>query len=331
MTDGITVNYMDRYRTLTGLTLTEAVERLAAVLPPRAYKEITGSSVGLTDINSAYLTDVATKVFGLVGIGWVYDYDPNKTTVHAEPRKSRSGREYTSYVASIPFLTLRYAYIDEEGNQKLSMAVSANGGSDNEEPDYALRGALTNAISAAFAKLCWQIQVYKGIVDHNNAAEKYEKQKAKSKAPETVAEEELVREEKKEPASKSDSAVVPQKEEPQAPVSKKDAPAVPIHTPEAVAVPTDVQGALTLVVPTDLVELPATLLGKTLKEVSEDALWGERGENKIIGYLSGAHPRKSGDNFDASTPERVALQTGAKILYDDYLKRVSASKKSKKQ
>jgi len=52
----------------------------------------------------------------------------------------------------------------------ISEPITATGGNDNEVESYAVRGALTNAIGAAFAKLTWQLPVYKGQLSQRNAA-----------------------------------------------------------------------------------------------------------------------------------------------------------------
>ena len=59
-------------KTLTGMTMGEAIEKLKAVLPASAYKAVPGAE-GLTDISPAWLTEVVTEVFGPAGAGWWYD------------------------------------------------------------------------------------------------------------------------------------------------------------------------------------------------------------------------------------------------------------------
>ena len=56
------------------------------------------------------------------------------------------------------------------GHTLISEPITATGGNDNEVEAYAVRGALTNALGAAFAKLTWQLPVYKGQLSHRNAA-----------------------------------------------------------------------------------------------------------------------------------------------------------------
>src|SRR5512143_3521968 len=156
-------------KTVTGFTLEQVVAELQKPLPAAAYKPVPGAS-DLTDIDPAYLTEAATKVFGPIGFGWWYDYAPTDLTVSAEVRTAKSGREYTVFTASLHKLIVRYRLIDATGNTLISEPITATGGNDNEVESYAVRGALTNAIGAAFAKLTWQLPVYKGELSHRNAA-----------------------------------------------------------------------------------------------------------------------------------------------------------------
>ena len=53
-------------KTVTGFTLEQVVAELQKPLPAAAYKPVPGAN-DLTDIDPAYLTEVATKVFGPIG------------------------------------------------------------------------------------------------------------------------------------------------------------------------------------------------------------------------------------------------------------------------
>ena len=172
------MNVMQDWKTLTGLTLGQAITKLAEVLPPDAYKKVPGAA-DLTDIDPAYLTETVTRVFGPCGLGWTFSYNPADLDVRYVERTTRRGDAYAVYEATLARLDLRYCCLNAEDHQTWSEAILANGGSDNEQKGFAVRGALTNAIGAAFAKLCWQILVYKGIVSHDNAAAIYKKQTEK--------------------------------------------------------------------------------------------------------------------------------------------------------
>ena len=60
-------------QTVTGFTLAQVVAEMQKPLPASAYKPVPGAT-DLTDIDPAYLTEVATKVFGPIGLGWWYDF-----------------------------------------------------------------------------------------------------------------------------------------------------------------------------------------------------------------------------------------------------------------
>jgi hypothetical protein len=156
-------------QTVTGFTLAQVVAEMQKPLPASAYKPVPGAT-DLTDIDPAYLTEVATKVFGPIGLGWWYDFRPGDLAISAEARTAKSGREYTVFTASLHKLSVQYRLLDAAGHVLVSEPITATGGNDNEVESYAVRGALTNAIGAAFAKLTWQLPVYKGQLSHRNAA-----------------------------------------------------------------------------------------------------------------------------------------------------------------
>lgn len=165
------MNIMRDWHTLTGLPLGEAIQQLKAVLPPSAYKAVPGSQ-GLTDIDPSHLTEKATEVFGPVGIGWFYQYDPKDLEIAVEQKTSSKGREYTEHHANLLRFWLYVRYV-AEGHLQTSEPIPATGGNANEVRAYAIRGTLTNALGAAFAKLCWQLPVYQGLVSHQNAERVY--------------------------------------------------------------------------------------------------------------------------------------------------------------
>lgn len=175
---------MDNFKTFTGLTMQQALEKMGEPLHPSAYKAV-GGATDLTDINPAFLTKVANDVFGMCGFGWFY-YIPDNQTLDQEIKTSKSGREYTLYKARIDELRLYIRLRDPAtGEEMLSDAILANGYSENEDLGYAMRGAITNALGAAFSKLNWQILVYMGKLTHKNAAAVWNK---RNKQEETEAE-----------------------------------------------------------------------------------------------------------------------------------------------
>lgn len=153
------------YTTLKGLTLDAAIARMKEVLPDRAYKKISGTGADLTDINPAWMLEVVTDVFGPCGIGWWYEYRDEDLGLSSEDRTSKKERNYTVWKALLRRLELSYIVLDAQGGRVVSQPIIAQGYNENEDPGWAMRGAVTNALGGAFAKLCWQIGIYKGEKD----------------------------------------------------------------------------------------------------------------------------------------------------------------------
>jgi hypothetical protein len=148
--------------TLTGLSWADAVAKLTEVLPIEAYKGIPGGA-GLTDINPAFLREYLTVVFGPVGIGWHFKYYPNDLVVE-DTGKSGMG-QYHATVTNL-FLWVRLVL----NGEIVVVEIPAVGASKNSNFDYAANGAITSAISKAASQLLWQLNVYKGILSHENVA-----------------------------------------------------------------------------------------------------------------------------------------------------------------
>lgn len=151
-----------KLKTLTGLSIDEALKALQRKLEDAAYKKVDGGGKELTDIKPAWLTEELTKVFGLCGIGWTYGF--GEPEVSFEEKTSRSGREYKNWQADIydGWLVVRFT----DGEKIIeSSPIPSTGGSDNEVKEYAVRGAVTNMIGAAASKLNWQLFIYKGQKD----------------------------------------------------------------------------------------------------------------------------------------------------------------------
>ena len=60
---------------------------------------------------------------------------------------------------------------------EMPVRIYATGGSDNTDPEYALKGAITNAIGNAASKIGFQESVFMGKRSHHNVG------KAKTQAP----------------------------------------------------------------------------------------------------------------------------------------------------
>jgi hypothetical protein len=147
----------DERLTMSGFTWRDAIGRLKEVLPESAYKAVEGSKFGGTDISPAWLTDKATEIFGPCGEGWLFDYLEDDVVVAKENRAKRNGEVYEIWTAWVKRLGLRIRWGEEYSGE-----ILATGYAEGDNPAYALRGAVTNALGSAFSKLCWQVHIYKG-------------------------------------------------------------------------------------------------------------------------------------------------------------------------
>ncbi|MBI9044591.1 MAG: hypothetical protein JEZ06_08905 [Anaerolineaceae bacterium] len=148
---------INKYRTLTGFTVESALIKLDEELPADAYKSAGVS--WLTDINPAYMRAALTEVFGLCGVGWGYSYNPQNLVVDRSDAKTT--------VAFITHGIFWYVLVNED-DSCLKQTIETNGGSKNNNPEYALKGAVTNMIGHAVSNIGFQESVYKGIRDHKN-------------------------------------------------------------------------------------------------------------------------------------------------------------------
>lgn len=272
------VNFMTRWRTLTGITLDEALKRLMEVLPGRAYKAVPGAA-GLTDIDPSYLTQVVTDVFGACGVGWTFDFDPESVEVVEVTKINRNGDARQTYDALVKQLSVRFAYLDENNERVMSLPIPSTGGSENDNRNYALRGAITNAIGASFSKILWQLPVYQGLIDHRNAEEIYRKHMA-------------AREESGEPGQVETRQ------------PKQPLPAgVPAEPGEKLT------WAKTRVI---LEGIGVPLAGKSLGDAQQDKVYG----GAIIRYLSGRYPNASGEFFNPTNDDQQRLQIAAETILE---------------
>jgi hypothetical protein len=268
-------------KTITGVPIEEVMSKLAELLPPDAYKAVPGAS-GLTDINPAYLTQKVNDVFGICGFGWVFSFDPKDMVIQSVPKTSKSGREYVDYIATLNYLTIQFAAVDDNGTVVWSQPIPSNGGSSNEDLSYAQRGALTNAIGAAFSKLGWQLGVYMGKIDHNNAAQMWaakQKKNGSSQAP-----------------AKGDKPKDTQQDAP-----AKDAPAAVDDRA--------VKAALTAALTTAIVPEGVPLAGKTFGDALQDETFGIA----IIKFLTGKFPNMAGNMFNGDQ----AIKDAAQLVFDN--------------
>jgi hypothetical protein len=143
-------------RTYTGIRIEEVPNILAKPFAdPKAYRPIPGTPP-LTDINTGFMLERVTQVFGLKGIGWNLLFIPENMEI--------SYRDEDRWVSA----RLRYAelvvnFLDEK-DEVVAMRIPTSGASTNE-PGYAEEGARTSALGSALKGMCFQLGVYKGELD----------------------------------------------------------------------------------------------------------------------------------------------------------------------
>jgi hypothetical protein len=149
----------DKLFTLTGVPVSHIVERLAEPFEPRAYRGVPGAA-DLTDINTGYMIERATQVFGLRGLGWKLEYNPENMLLIG----LGEGKRLTAH---LKYAVFSYALVNEQ--DEVSWYPIITGGASTNDFAYAEEGARTAAIGAALKSLCFQLAVYKGQLDHHNA------------------------------------------------------------------------------------------------------------------------------------------------------------------
>ena len=142
-------------RTLMGVELKDLPTRLSVPLEAGAYKQIAGGpggAAGLTDIKPVFMVEKLTEILGPVGIGWGYDppvlLDPTDTT-----------RADVS-------LSCWYAWVSEGVDEVQYARTTVMGGSKNIR-EWALKGAITSALSTWAYLIGFQWPVYKSERDEN--------------------------------------------------------------------------------------------------------------------------------------------------------------------
>lgn len=165
----MTENYMLQFTTLAGMTLDAVLMEFMRVLPAEAYKDI-GGPLKLTDVKPAWLDETLTKCFGPMGVGWYYTQTMERLPAIAETKRDGTPTNRTLNPAQVLNFELFYYYFDTlAGQWKWSKPIQATGYSDNEDIGYSMKGATTNALGIAMSKLLWQIGVYKGKINAENA------------------------------------------------------------------------------------------------------------------------------------------------------------------
>lgn len=172
--------------TFTGIPAAEIPSRLAEPFDdPKAYKGVPGGA-DLTDINTGHMLERITQVFGPKGLGWNFRFDKDDLEV-VKPDEKR-------VMARLRYAVFQYTLFSADG-QAHNFEIATSGANTNIL-EYAEEGARTSALGAAIKGLCFQLPVYKGLLDHHNAG-KFAAAGGNGKAPGSPA---------KTPAPKADTA-----------------------------------------------------------------------------------------------------------------------------
>lgn len=153
-------------KTITGKNLFEAFRELDRQLPAHAYKKIEGGKggkLGLTDIIPAFLPDLLLELFGPIGYGWGFHLDSMESSTKTVERKGGYTEEE---VTSTCKLSIWYRFL-RNGEVAMSEPIPATGGSTNTLIEWAMKGALTNALGCAWFFAGYQLSVYKNERSHN--------------------------------------------------------------------------------------------------------------------------------------------------------------------
>ena len=144
--------------TFTGIPAAEIPSRLAEPFDdPKAYKGVPGGA-DLTDINTGHMLERVTQVFGPKGLGWNFLFSKDDVEI-ASPVDKR-------VLVRLKCAVFQYTLFSAEGQPYVCEIVSS--GANANSIEYAEEGARTSALGAAIKGLCFQLPVYKGLLDHHN-------------------------------------------------------------------------------------------------------------------------------------------------------------------
>lgn len=155
-------------KTLTDKDLFEVFKQLDNQLPANAYKQIQGGKggkLGLTDIVPAFLPDLLLELFGPIGLGWGFEIE--EMSVHENKVERKGGYTDIEYQARCR-LSSWYAYDLGDETVKKSEPISATGASTNTQVEWAMKGAITNALGTAWFFAGYQLSVHKNERSHDN-------------------------------------------------------------------------------------------------------------------------------------------------------------------
>lgn len=169
--------------TFTGKTFKEAIALLKDKLPPDAYSKVEGTAADLTDINPGYMIEKVTEAFGPAGIGWRYEWPPEALELRPDAMGTKDGWTCVIRRFELRLMMSSQGVEGIDAGTGWSEPILSTGASLNLRPEHALKGAVTNALSGAFSRLCWQVDVFKGLVSHRDP--KPAKPAKPAKTPET--------------------------------------------------------------------------------------------------------------------------------------------------
>ena len=87
VSNGNTVK-INKLQTLAGVAYSEIANRLKEPFEASAYKGVPGGA-DLTDINTSYMIERLTEVFGLRGFGWNLEYQPEHLVTEGDGKRVR--------------------------------------------------------------------------------------------------------------------------------------------------------------------------------------------------------------------------------------------------
>lgn len=144
-----------KYTTFTGVKAEDIPAKMAERFPNEAYKGVPGGA-DLTDINTGFMIERLTQVFGPKGLGWNLICDTSSLRI------GDSNRPLARMDA-----TFTYALWDDK-DQRLDCAIQVSGVNQNDSK-YVEEGVRTSATGAAIKWLCFQLDIFKGQFDHHDA------------------------------------------------------------------------------------------------------------------------------------------------------------------
>jgi hypothetical protein len=152
----------NEFKTLTGLTLSEAFDRLRADFPQKAIKRREGGGGDLSSISPAYQTERMSEVFGMCGFGWKYDHIEIDTTA-PDNRVALVWVQYAYTFAEN--LIKEFTPLWSEKIPAYGMGVVRKGMTDGD----ARKSAVTDGLTKALSMVGVGISVFKGEQTHRSA------------------------------------------------------------------------------------------------------------------------------------------------------------------